>query len=316
MYQTLQKAFQKGEIIHTPNYKSHISDRVMENYFIPLFDKEKKVYQVLVVGHDITEINKAHEKLKQVNKELEKSNLDLEQFAFVASHDLQEPLRKIRTFSQLLEQKLDDKVAAQKYLEKIISSAGRMTDLIKAVLNYSRLTNAKEQFQKVDLDEVIENIKSDYELTIAEKEAKIIHDKLPLIRGNSFQLNQLFLNLVSNSLKFSKQQPTIIISCRIIDNSETVDQQEITGEDKFVELTFSDNGIGFDDTYADKVFTVFQRLHSKLEYPGTGIGLALCKKIVDNHNGNISVISSPGKGTTFTIILPINLPETKPVFVS
>jgi light-regulated signal transduction histidine kinase (bacteriophytochrome) len=288
----------------------------MENYFIPLFDKEKKVYQVLVVGHDITEINKAHEKLKQVNKELEKSNLDLEQFAFVASHDLQEPLRKIRTFSQLLEQKLDDKVAAQKYLEKIISSAGRMTDLIKAVLNYSRLTNAKEQFQKVDLDEVIENIKSDYELTIAEKEAKIIHDKLPLIRGNSFQLNQLFLNLVSNSLKFSKQQPTIIISCRIIDNSETVDQQEITGEDKFVELTFSDNGIGFDDTYADKVFTVFQRLHSKLEYPGTGIGLALCKKIVDNHNGNISVISSPGKGTTFTIILPINLPETKPVFVS
>jgi PAS domain S-box-containing protein len=316
MYQTLQKAFQKGEIIHTPNYKSHISDRVMENYFIPLFDKEKKVYQVLVVGHDITEINKAHEKLKQVNKELEKSNLDLEQFAFVASHDLQEPLRKIRTFSQLLEQKLDDKVAAQKYLEKIISSAGRMTDLIKAVLNYSRLTNAKEQFQKVDLDEVIENIKSDYELTIAEKEAKIIHDKLPLIWGNSFQLNQLFLNLVSNSLKFSKQQPTIIISCRIIDNSETVDQQEITGEDKFVELTFSDNGIGFDDTYADKVFTVFQRLHSKLEYPGTGIGLALCKKIVDNHNGNISVISSPGKGTTFTIILPINLPETKPVFVS
>jgi two-component system CheB/CheR fusion protein len=197
----------------------------MENYFIPLFDKEKKVYQVLVVGHDITEINKAHEKLKQVNKELEKSNLDLEQFAFVASHDLQEPLRKIRTFSQLLEQKSDDKVAAQKYLEKIISSAGRMTDLIKAVLNYSRLTNAKEQFQKVDLDEVIENIKSDYELTIAEKEAKIIHDKLPLIRGNSFQLNQLFLNLVSNSLKFSKQQPTIIISCRIIDNSETVDQQ-------------------------------------------------------------------------------------------
>jgi signal transduction histidine kinase len=92
--------------------------------------------------------------------------------------------------------------------------------------------------------------------------------------------------------------------------------RQITGEDKFVELTFTDNGIGFDDTYADKVFTVFQRLHSKLEYPGTGIGLALCKKIVDNHNGNISVISSPGKGTTFTIILPINLPETTPVFVS
>lgn len=308
MYSNLQKVFEHGEILQSGNYRSYISDRVMENFFIPLFDKDGNVYQVLVIGHDITEISEAHEKLKQLNKALEKSNQDLEQFAFVASHDLQEPLRKIQTFSQLLEQKLDDKETAKKYLQKVISSAVRMTDLIKAVLNYSRLSNEKGNFETVDLNEVIESIKTDLELIIDERKVVIQTDKLPVLQGNPLQLNQLFLNLISNSIKFSKKKPEISISSSVI-NRQTKPIDRFKSNGKYVELTFKDNGIGFEQQYADKIFTVFQRLHGKQEYPGTGIGLALCKKIIENHNGEISVSSNPGEGTEFKILLPVNTPS-------
>lgn len=307
MYYNLQKVFRQGEIIQTSNYRSHISDRVMESFFIPLHDKDGNVYRVLVIGHDITEISDAHEKLKQVNKQLEKSNLDLEQFAFVASHDLQEPLRKIQTFSQLAERSLDDKEATKKYLSKIISSAARMTDLIKAVLNYSRLSNEKGQFELVDLNEVVENIKTDLELTIIEKKAVIHADKLPALKGNLLQLNQLFLNLISNSIKFSKRNPEITISASVINKNQPKAIDGLNGNGKYVQLIFKDNGIGFEQQYAEKIFSVFQRLHGKQEYPGTGIGLALCKKIIDNHHGQISVSSEPGKGTAFKILLPTDL---------
>jgi two-component system CheB/CheR fusion protein len=286
MYHNLQRAFQTGEIIQDAFYRSNISDRIIENFFIPLFNGDREVYRVLVIGHDITEISEAHDKLKQVNKELEKSNQDLEQFAF--------------------EKKLDDKEAAQNYISKVISSAARMTDLIKAVLNYSRLSNEKGEFETVDLNEVIENIKNDLELTINEKQAVIETGKLPVIQGNPLQLNQLFLNLISNSIKFSKQKPEISISSLIVNGSQTKAIDGFTGNGKYAELIFKDNGIGFEQQYAEKIFTVFQRLHGKQEYPGTGIGLALCKKIITNHNGNISVTSTPGEGTTFKIYLPLN----------
>ena len=304
MYQQLQQALQKGEMIHDPFYHSYISQRVMENFFIPLFDKNGNVYNVLIIGHDITEISEAHEKLKLVNKEIEKSNKDLEQFAFVASHDLQEPLRKIRTFSQILEKKIEDKEAVKDYLPKIISSAARMSDLIVAILNYSRLSNAKGQFEQVDLGLIIENIKTDLELTLNEREAVIQTDKLPSVPGNPLQLHQLFLNLISNSIKFSTRKPKITISSTIRKGSDIkpIDGSDFAG--KYAELTFEDNGIGFDQKYADKIFTVFQRLHNKQEYPGTGIGLAVCKKIIDNHNGKITVRSKQGEGTTFKMYLP------------
>lgn len=305
MYLHLQQAFKTGEIILDKNYRSYVSDRVFENFFIPLFDQKGIVYQVLVIGHDITEISKTHEKLKELNNELEKSNLDLEQFAFVASHDLQEPLRKIRTFSQLLQKKIDDKDAIKFYSSKIITSAERMTDLIKAVLNYSRLSSAKGEFEEVDLNQVIENIKTDLELTIAEKEASFKVDTLPVIYGNTLQLNQLFQNLISNSLKFSKRKPEILISSAITDKIPNKTSETFHRNESFVELIFKDNGIGFDQQYADKIFNVFQRLHSKQEYPGTGIGLALCKKIVENHFGAIRVASIPEEGTEFVISLPM-----------
>lgn len=303
MHINLQKAMQ-GEKIHDPYYRSRISDRVLENFYIPLYDKDNKLYSVLVIGHDITDTIEANEKLRLLNKELEKSNRDLEQFAFVASHDLQEPLRKIQTFSNLIANKLEDKENIQKYISKIISSAVRMTDLIKAVLNYSRLSNNDDQFENVDLNEVIENIKNDYEITITERSAVIKANELPVLKGNKLQLNQLFLNLISNSLKFSETKPVISISSNIIERPQVNGSEGLNG--KYAELIFKDNGIGFEQHYAEKVFTVFQRLHSKQQYPGTGIGLALCKKIVDNHNGSIKVDSQLGEGTTFTICLPID----------
>ncbi|MGI8635404.1 MAG: sensor histidine kinase, partial [Segetibacter sp.] len=286
---------------------SHLSDLIMQNFFIPLFDKDNKVYRVLVIGHDITEISKTHEQLKQLNSELEKSNLNLEQFAFIASHDLQEPLRKIQTFSQLLERDLDNKESIKRHLSKIISSAGRMTDLIKAVLNYSRLSNEKGDYEEVDLKQVLDSVTSDLELKIIEKEAVINAGDLPVIYGNPLQLTQLFLNLISNSIKFSEKKPEISISSVIIDKREAIAIDGFNYNGTCVELIFKDNGIGFEQHYAEKIFTVFQRLHGKQDYPGTGIGLALCKKIVDNHDGQISVKSAPGKGTEFKILLPANL---------
>lgn len=303
MYLNLQKAI-GGEKIHDPYYRSRISNRVFENFYIPLYDKDDKLYNVLVIGHDITDTVEANEKLRLLNRELEKSNRDLEQFAFVASHDLQEPLRKIQTFSHLIESKLDDKENIQKYLTKIISSAVRMTDLIKAVLNYSRLSNTDEQLEEVDLNEIVENIKNDYELTISEKNAVINTGKLPVLKGNHLQLNQLFLNLISNSLKFAEEAPVISISSTIVEKHQLNGSDTLNG--RYAEIIFTDNGIGFEQHYAEKVFAVFQRLHNKQQYPGTGIGLALCKKIVDNHNGYINVNSRPGEGTTFTIYLPVD----------
>jgi signal transduction histidine kinase len=306
MYHHLGEAL-KGKETKSHYYQSWISNKVLENFYIPLFDKEDQVYGVLVMGHDITEIVNANERLKMVNEELEKSNFDLEQFAFVASHDLQEPLRKIQTFSHLIEKNIDDKELTRKHLAKVISSAGRMTDLIKAVLNYSRISSEKGEFYHVDLNEIIENIKSDFELTIQEKDATIVHDNLPLIYGNKFQLHQLFHNLISNSLKFSQGKPEIIISGTVVEKDGLNNEPEVFGYGEFAELSIRDNGIGFEQKYAEKIFNVFQRLHTKTEYPGTGIGLALCKKIVDNHHGSIAVESKPGEGTTFKITLPVKV---------
>lgn len=305
-YEHLNRAFETGKFIQDPFYRSHISDRIIENFFIPLFDKNHEVYRVLVIGHDITEISETHEQLKQVNKELEKSNRDLEQFAFVASHDLQEPLRKIQTFSQLLEKKLDDREAAEKYLGKIISSAARMTDLIKAVLNYSRLSNEKGQYKSVDLNEVVANIRNDLELTINEKHAVIEAENLPAIDANPLQINQLFLNLISNSLKFCERKPEIKITSSVVDETRIEELDGLVKPGDYVELVFKDNGIGFEQQYAEKVFTVFQRLHGKQEYHGTGIGLALVKKIVTNHNGYITVNSKPREGSEFKVYIPLD----------
>ncbi|GAA4745668.1 ATP-binding protein [Flavisolibacter ginsenosidimutans] len=299
----LQRAFE-GEFIHEHAYKSLVSSNYFENFFIPLTDENNVVDRVLVIGHDITSIMQANEKLKQVNAELEKSNHDLEQFAYVASHDLQEPLRKIKTFSELSERNTQHPEILKRYLSKIGSSATRMTDLIKAVLNYSRLSRTESEPVAVDLNNVIRQVITDLELYIEEKKALIRTEPLPVVKGIPLQLNQLFLNLFTNALKFSEKQPVITIQHSVTPRNAFVQDSLQKDENTFLKICFADNGIGFDQEYAEKVFSIFQRLHPIDKYAGTGIGLALCKKIVENHGGCIDVESKTGEGTTFFIYLP------------
>lgn len=268
-----------------------------------LHDDKDRVIGFSKVTRDLTERKLSEDTMKKYMQELERQNTELEQFAYVSSHDLQEPLRKIRTFSDLLETEVQD-AAHKNYLQKINSSAERMSSLIKDLLDYSRLTKEGEQFESVDLNKILENVKTDLEVAIAQKNAIITSDELPLIKGIPLQFNQLFLNLLSNSLKFNTGQPVVKI------NVEQVPLYEIISENlneqwSYVKLTFSDNGIGFEPHYSDRIFTIFQRLNTRQKFSGTGIGLAMCKKIIDNHQGHIKAEGDTDKGATFTIYLPL-----------
>jgi light-regulated signal transduction histidine kinase (bacteriophytochrome) len=254
------------------------------------------------------ELELTNTELTLVNRKLLKSNQDLEQFAYVASHDLQEPLRKIQVFSQLAESNMADPALFDLYNRKIFASAERMTALIKSVLNYSRLTNINEPFHAIDLQQVIEQIQLDFELLIQEKKARIVAVDLPVIQGIPLQINQLFSNLISNALKFCDQAPSISITATLRKSGTLPLPVELPANQNYMELAVADNGIGFDPQYAPKIFTIFKRLHAQKDYQGTGIGLALCKKIVENHAGVITVESEIGRGTTFFIYLPVNLP--------
>jgi signal transduction histidine kinase len=193
----------------------------------------------------------------------------------------------------------------EKFFPRIISASARMSQLIKDVLHYAQISDGTEEMGIVDLNAIFENVVSDLEVAIKEKQAVITADLLPNIKGNSSQLHQLFSNLISNSIKFSLQQPVIRITSRVLRKNEVLHtHRSIVEAPGYVELQFKDNGIGFEQKYAQQVFEIFQRLQDRSIYGGTGIGLAVCKKIVENHHGLISVDSEPGEGTTFTILLP------------
>ncbi len=304
MYKNLQMAL-KGEIVHDKKYKSPIVNRYFENYYIPLMNELNEVYGVLAIGHDISDIMEANEKLESVNSALVKSNQDLEQFAYIASHDLQEPLRKIQTFSQLIIHDRDNTEMVSRYLEKINSSANRMQQLIQEVLNFSRISRAEEAFVPVDLNKTIESLLIDFELLIREKKATINFSGLPVIRGIPLQLSQLFSNLMSNSLKYTERDPLITISCRDITSEELNSYPDLNQNSSYICISVEDNGIGFDPQFNEKIFSIFQRLHDKQSYSGTGIGLALCKKIVENHGGKIEGHGKVNNGSRFNVILPV-----------
>ena len=293
-----------GEVAHFAQYKSPVSENYYETFGIPLRNEKDEVYAALVTAHNTTAIVTATDKLIKSNEELRKKNVELEQFAYVASHDLQEPLRKIRMFADRAKQLLPGDNGSSKYLEKIDASSYRMSCLIRDVLEYSRLTKVEESFVDVDLNIILENVKTDFELLIAEKNALIESDTLPMVRGNQLQLHQLFANLINNSIKFCENRPEITIRALPVAEDETERVSNLDKTRTYCKLTFSDNGIGFEPQFRDKVFTIFQRLNTRSKYEGTGIGLALCKKIVENHNGHISVDSTPAHGTVFSIILP------------
>lgn len=281
-----------------------------------MYDKKHTPVRVLGTILDITEQKKAKEELENMvlertqellrsNKELETSNHELEQFAYIASHDLQEPLRKIQTFADMVKDHLNDKAIAERYFTKINSSAQRMSMLINDVLNYSRLTKTGEQFVNTDLNKILKQVLYDFELLIEQKQATITYDKMPVIKGIPLQISQLFSNLISNSLKFAETNPKITITSRILPKDEVEKHPRLHADNTYVELVLKDNGIGFEQQYAEQIFIIFQRLNNQKAYSGTGIGLALCKKIVEHHDGIITAHSNQGNGATFTIILPI-----------
>lgn len=250
-------------------------------------------------------LNKSNSMLAHKNFELEQTNKELESFNYIASHDLQEPLRKIRTFINMIHDKGKDSPSFDSYLAKIDSSASRMSQLINAVLSYSRLSSTNDHFRIINLNDTLHQVLGDYELSIAEKDIKIEYDTLPLLECIPPQMNQLFSNLISNAIKYSSNNPVIKVKYREITGR---DIERFTGENpaqRFAEISFVDNGIGFDKKYSEQIFKLFQRLHGKGEYGGTGIGLSICKKITDKHNGYISAESAPGMGSSFVVQLPL-----------
>ena len=258
---------------------------------------------------DVTEMKVYEKDLKYKIEELNRSNQDLEQFAYIASHDLQEPLRKIMAFGDRLSTKYGEELGSdgQFYLSRMLDAASRMKILMENLLSYSRVSTKTEPFELVDLGLTVEGILSDLEMKIQDVDAQITMMKMPTLNALPTQMQQLFQNLITNALKFIKPNVKPIIS---IEAYET-DFEEVSlmgvpfKHNKYYKIVVSDNGIGFDAEYAEKIFLIFQRLHGRSEFEGTGLGLAICKKIVDNHHGYIIAKSELNKGATFTVYLPI-----------
>ncbi|HEV7351352.1 PAS domain S-box protein [Telluribacter sp.] len=242
--------------------------------------------------------------LTKANIDLRRSNDELEQFAYIASHDLKEPIRKIQFFSDLLQSPSTKN--PEIYIRKIQESTGRMRTLIDDLLDYSRIRKVDNAFRKVDLNKVLDMVREDLELVINEKQATITSEVLPTIKSIPLQMQQLFFNLLNNALKYSKDgiPPRITITVSSTSSTSVGEYPYLDSKRSYYTISIEDNGIGFDPKYTEKVFTIFQRLHSRETYSGTGIGLALCKKVVHNHGGEIYVSSIPGLGSTFYVILP------------
>ncbi|HVE60692.1 MAG TPA: response regulator, partial [Chitinophagaceae bacterium] len=251
-----------------------------------------------------------NQQLLQNNTDLKTINEELDRFAYVASHDLQEPLRKILIFSNVVSVKLNNKTdpEVQNYLEKISKASMRMQNLINDLLKFSRHTHDSDDFRMVDLNELLTDVLSDMEMEIQQKKAQINYQSLPSIWAIPSQIRQLFQNLISNSLKFSKtnQLPEINIYSDLL-NAAEIGNADLHKNQNFCRIFIRDNGIGFDQKYMNDIFVVFKRLHSYHEFEGTGIGLSICKKIVEKHNGFITAESKINDGSVFIITLPLKL---------
>lgn len=253
--------------------------------------------------HDLTKQKADENKLLTYAKELERSNRELEEFAYVSSHDLQEPLRKIQAFGSRVEEMEAAQLSkkGKDYLGRMLSASMRMQGLINDLLSFSRVSAKTKTFDKVDLNAVMREVLSDLEILIQETEARIIVKPLPVIEADATQMRQLFQNLISNAIKFrGPNHPELTI--------ESEEEKNASGPTDYIKLTFADNGIGFDEKYLDRIFQIFQRLDGR-KFDGSGIGLAICRRIANKHGGTITAQSAPGEGATFYVTLKKSHPE-------
>ncbi|MBF9254122.1 PAS domain S-box protein [Pontibacter sp. 172403-2] len=268
---------------------------------------DRKVYTGFV--HDITKQKLDEERLRRYAAELERSNRELQDFAYVSSHDLQEPLRKIQAFGDRLLTKEYDNLSEQgkDYVDRMLNAASRMQNLINDLLGFSRVTAKSKPFVKVKLDDILSEVISDLEVTVEQTGAEIIRSPLPEIEAEPTQIRQLFQNLLSNAMKFRKPDESPIINI-YAKNLQRRAHLTATPGDEVTEIYIEDNGIGFDEKYLDRIFNIFQRLEGQ-KYAGSGIGLAVCRKIAIRHGGDITASSQPGVGTRFIITLALKHPQ-------
>ena len=288
-------------------YRKDGSSFAVEYVRTPIMEKDRLVGAV-VIFKDITERKRTHDTLARKAAELARSNSELEQFAYVASHDLQEPLRKIQAFGDRLKAKLEavNLQEGKDYLERMQSAAARMQRLINDLLTFSRVISKPQAFVAVDLGQITREVLSDLEVRIEQTKAHVDVGQLPTIEADPLQMRQLLQNLIGNALKFqpTNGKPVININAQMM-------RKPFNGvaaggaEQEVCELSIQDNGIGFDEKYSEKIFAMFQRLHGRNEYEGTGVGLAVCRRIADRHGGTIAAKGKPGEGATFVVTLPV-----------
>jgi light-regulated signal transduction histidine kinase (bacteriophytochrome) len=289
-------------------------------------DGEGSISGIIAVATDVTEQVKARQKIEEMvaertqelaaaneallhsNQELQRSNQNLEEFAYAASHDLKEPMRKIQLFSDRLKNNLEQKLSAEErnFFDRILHATQRMNTLIDDLLMYSHVSRGAVLEEKVDLNQKVKAVLEDLELEVAEKKAEVTVDSLPVIKGHRRQLQQLFQNLIGNAIKYTRPEvpPRVHISSRLVKGAE---EPHIPAEKKnepFYLIEVRDNGIGFDPEDAERIFNVFTRLHGNAEYKGTGVGLSIVRKVVENHGGLIWAESKQGEGSTFKVLLP------------
>lgn len=305
----LQQVYQSGNNSYLWDYDINANDgmvRRLESYGKLIRSSDGKPIKIIGNTRDITQLRMAQRNLEVKVQELNRSNKELEEFAYVASHDLQEPLRKLSTLTERLGTRFTKELGddGRAYTSRIIAAADNMRMLIDNLLEFSRVTRAAA-FEAVDLNQVLAKAKSDLELMIEETRATIVHEILPVVEGMPSQYLQVLDNLLGNSLKFRKSgtPPVITITSIEMDPAEVL-EYNLSDKQKWYRIQMGDNGIGFEREYAERIFQLFQRLHGKVEYPGSGMGLAICKKIIENYGGIIFASGEVNKGTVFTLIVP------------
>lgn len=305
--QKMETVLTEGKPLHLPKIEFTKRPGWGESFVTPLRNTQQQIIGILFITRDITEMVRITNDLRQKNEDLIKTNTELSSFAYVASHDLQEPLRKIQLFSNRI---LDSEGQAlsphnQDYFLRMKNAAQRMQQLIEDLLMYSRTGNMARNFEIIHLHQLVEETKADLHDELNHRNVIIEADNLCACRVIPFQFRQLLYNLISNSVKFARpgEDPHIKISSQI-DTGEGFNQPNLVPHQKYCYIKFEDHGIGFEPEFNDQIFGLFQRLHGKSEYPGTGIGLSICKKIIENHNGVITAEGKPGTGATFHIYIP------------